>query len=533
MTVTSQELLTDNLFTALAKRVWHVYVKEPKDFQTEPPELPTREVLAKSIVDGELDQAFAEYDRRIAAIHEVRQLQTDAQLVKLQIGTLDYFVARELFNKELDELSDEQKSVMKDLHRKIVAGGLDAAHEIWVDARESSSDLKHPLSPLIEGWFKRPKSLVLTLERIGIVPTPFKGSRYVGYLPTPPSERQELGLVSGSEPLFFPAPTSTFIPTSIIETWTSTGDGERKGDGGAPLDLRLAMEILSDVPPEHRRAAEPFRIDMTLGNLVDRLYYRQEGQRSSFNPKRHTPAILAALQALDYYRIPIVLPGYEKSTKWRAFNVVGEPSADLGSPVVIFLILPPGSAGGAAINRVALRNYGAKSAPKYRAALGFAYLWDTYGTHPFSGRPIQATRPRVARNVEGHPVGIDGQVLLTGKGKPVGSAFNDPRLLFLNDAGRCVVGQTLPESRRLAARERNPSVDKYPVLAPYDLLVAFYPQKAHALQGADRRLHLHRSRKYLHQMADDRYCVIETATDAVGEPGYRVLPTEWNSFVVS
>ena len=123
MTVTSQELLTDNLFAALAKQVWQVYVKEPKDFQTEPPELPTREVLAKSIVDGELDQAFAEYDRRIAAIHDVRQLQTDAQLVKLQIGTFDSFVARELFDKDLDELSDEQRSMMKDLHRSIVAGG--------------------------------------------------------------------------------------------------------------------------------------------------------------------------------------------------------------------------------------------------------------------------------------------------------------------------------------------------------------------------------------------------------------------------
>ena len=81
-----------------------------------------------------------------------------------------------------------------------------------------------------------------------------------------------------------------------------------------------------------------------------------------------------------------------------------------------------------------------------------------------------ATRPVVARSREGLVLGKDGSPLLDRGGRPV-VGFSDDRMVFLDVRGKVVQGGTFAERRALAARERNPPVDRYLLLYKKDLLM--------------------------------------------------------------
>ena len=161
------------------------------------------------------------------------------------------------------------------------------------------------------------------------------------------------------------------------------------------------------------------------------------------------------LWEVDQIRIQTTLPGYKAPGLWRPVGVTLMPRAHLDSPIIFDIELPPGSVGGAMVDRSAMRYFGVKSAPQYAASIGLPYYWNKFGTHRNGTRPIQATRPRILRNREGLALGDGGEVLLDQRGLPV-AGFNDERLVFLDKSGKPVQGRTLAQRRKLAARRAQP-----------------------------------------------------------------------------
>ena len=110
------------------------------------------------------------------------------------------------------------------------------------------------------------------------------------------------------------------------------------------------------------------------------------------------------------------------------------------------------------------------------------------------------------------------------------AGFNDDRLVFLDASKRPVQGRALAERRGLAARERNPYANRYPVLLNQDILMLCYPADAAELTGNLRYQRLARAKQAIQAMEEVGYCIIEPAEGQFGERGYRILPTDWSSF---
>ena len=215
--------------------------------------------------------------------------------------------------------------------------------------------------------------------RAGILPASLKGARAVEYVPE--CHGQELPLGSTQLPLLpnFEVPVDTVIPTNVIETYRTAGGEVTAQDQRAPIAMRLFFEVFTELIHDERRNPGRKDIQMTLRDLRDQLYMRQEGKRQYFNPKRDIGKIINGLEILDRMRWLVTPPGSEVPTRWRPIGVTSMPIAHLDSLVELHIKLPPGSSGGALIDRYAMRRYGARSAPQYHAVLGLAYFWDKFG----------------------------------------------------------------------------------------------------------------------------------------------------------
>jgi len=69
---------------------------------------------------------------------------------------------------------------------------------------------------------------------------------------------------------------------------------------------------------------------------------------------------------------------------------------------------------GARIGIKPLREYGAQSAPKFRAWVRLAYFWDAAKIRN-GGKCIYTTAPEVLRNSEGYLVDAKREIILTGE----------------------------------------------------------------------------------------------------------------------
>ena len=508
--------LPEKVFKELAEATWrHIYKKQGM------PDMPTRSELEEALRNGELDDGIPEYLKRgQLALHltapspDMPIVNVGASLTPVSLPGLGMF---QTVDKGPEEIA-----------RIFIAATLNAQHDLWCEAKKVRQNLKHPIAPFIEEWFKRPLQIEPLGKRSGVIPASLKGARALGYLPGLAPEDAPLG--NQEQEAMLPglvATEGTIVPTAIVQTWARGGGTELTRGRGAPLSKRIYYEVLTELSSDARHIPGRKRIVLTLRDLRDWLYPREGGKRHNFRPQRDIAKIRNALWEVDQMRIQVTPPGDKVPTNWRVIGVPAFPEAHLDSRVVFDIELPPGSSGGALIDRYAMRRYGLVSAPQHSASLGLAYYWDKYGT--YNGRRILATRPRIARSAEGHAVGTNGYVLLDQRQRPV-TSFSDERSVFLDDAGNPVQGRTLAERRKLAHRERNPATTRYPVLLPSDLLMLCYPESAAEVTGNLRFKRFERAKNALEHMEDDGYCVIEQAVGEMGEPGYRIMPTAWADF---
>ena len=516
--------LTEEVFHELAAATW----RHLQGADTDLPKMPTRSDLESALKNGDLDDAIPEFNERSGAA--LAATASDPDMPVINVGK----PYTPLVVPGLDMMNIMDKTPAE-IVRFFVAASFDAQHDLWCEAKEVNQKLKHPIAPFIESWFNLPVQVEPMGKRAGILPAGLRGARALGYLPGLAPEEAPLGNQEQEAVLpGFAAAEGTIVPTAIVQTWARGGGTELTRGRGAPLSKRIFYEVLTELSLDARRLKGRVRLDLTLRDLRDWLYPRDEGKRHNFRPQRNITQIRDALWEVDQMRIKVLPPGDKVPTNWRVIGVRAFPEAHLDSRVVFDIELPPGSSGGALIDRYAMRRYGLVSAPQHSASLGLAYYWDRYGT--YNGRRILATRPRVARNEKGNALGVDGQVILDQRQKPV-AGFSDERMVFLNGGARPVQARTLTERRKLAARERNPATDRYPVLLADDLLMLCYPESAATLNvnmsRKSRNLRfkrLERTKEALEQMEHDGYCVIESAEGELGEAGHRIMPTVWADF---
>ena len=444
--------LTEELFRELAAATWRQRIRQRDD--EDMPDLPGLASIRVAIMEGELDEGLPEFHEHFSAVEKVcgpdNLASADEAYIRMEGGNELYVVAHGSKIRLDSDLIDRTDNVL-------IAYGLEDCHKAWAKAMEEEPDLKHPIAPLIEQWFRRPLRIEQSRKRVGILPISMESAGALGYLPGFAPEEAPLGNQAGMGMLPGFAPVdSTIIPGALVQTWAAGGGKMVNRGRGAPVPLRIWFGLLTSLPYEARRVPGRKRLEMTLRDLRDLIYYKQEGRRHHFNPKRDIARMRGDLWEVDQIRIRTMLPGYKAPGLWRPVGVTLMPEAHLDSPIVFDIELPPGSVGGAMIDRSAMRYFGVKSAPQYAASIGLPYYWNKFGTHRNGTRPIQATRPRALRNGEGMALGDDGEVLLDQRGLPV-TGFNDERLVFLDWAGRAVQGRTHGERRRLAARERNPT----------------------------------------------------------------------------
>ena len=519
--------MTEDLFREFAEATWRLRIKQSDN--EEMPELPDIDALRVAIIEGDLDEGMPEFNERVAIVEDACDAAeiagTDDVHIRMDGRNNLYVVAHGEKTQLPWYLIDRTEKV-------IIAYGLEDRHRAWAAADERAPGIKHPIAPLIEQWFKLPLRIAQSRKRAGILPLSMESAGALGYLPgfapddAPLGDQEGLGL--GMLPGFAPI-EGTIIPSGMVQTWAAGGGKMVNRGRGAPVPLRIWFGLLTSLPQEARRSPKRRRIRMTLRDLRDLIYFKPEGGRHHFNPKRDIARMRRDLWEMDQIRIRTVLPGYKAAGLWRPIGVTLMPAADLESPVVFDVELPPGSEGGAMIDRSAMRYFGVKSAPQYAASIGLPYYWDKYGTRRNGTKPIQATRPRILRNKEGLALGADGEVLLDRRGQPV-AGFNDVRMVFLDEAGKQVQGSTVGDRRELASRERNPYADRYPVLTDQDLLTLCFPEDAGELTGNLRFQRLHRAKQALQAMEDVGYCIIEPAEGEFGERAYRILPTNWSDF---
>lgn len=272
---------------------------------------------------------------------------------------------------------------------------------------------------------------------------------------------------------------------------------------GAPLALRLFVEAVLTVPRDQRSGVT--RIALTLRDWRDWLW-----ANGGVSLAKAWPRLKRALVLVHNARIP--WHDADVGGLWSAVRVVNVPrgAVCLDDHLVFDVELPPGSDRGPWVNRPRLRLWGMHSAPAYRAMLGLATLWNTYGTTRVKRRGrmvttrIRATRPTVRRDDAGQVLDARGQVLTGRGGYPVRSNWDS----------RAV---------RTGTRERNPAADRYPVLSDDDLIRLCYAAvlpEAHK-RGEQRK----RSRAVLDTLEAARDVVIERdAGGAGGCRGWRILP---------
>ena len=517
------ELDIGTVIRELSEETWKVRVRKGEDESM--PLMPTMDDLRDAMVEGELDSSLNEFEERLGAVKKavrgVGVVGPEVQVVTDQFGLA--VIADGVRTKLGDGFEDRASEI-------IVAFSLASYHDMWRAALKRDSSVKHPLVPLITGWFVRPEAIRPSRSRAGVIPSTMASARGQVYMPglapaeAPLGEQGRIALLPS-----FMGGSRSVIPTNPIKTWRAGGGTAKRRGRGAPLALRTFFELLTMPSYEDRRSGGRREVRLTLGQYRDIHYSRMSNGRSSYRQHVDLDKIRDALWEVDQMRVETVIDGYKVATLWRPIGISALPKADLDSPIVAHIQLPPGSARGAMVDKSALRYFGRKSSLQYVAALGLAYYWDHYGTHRKSKRPIMATRPLIARSSEGLALGTDSVPLLDGRGKPI-TGFSDSRLVFLDVGGKVVEGGTVAERRSFAARERNPSVERYPLLYRQDLIMLCYPESADDLTATVLRSQLYRSRKALDRMESLGYCVIEETEGELGEEAYRILPVSWGDF---
>ena len=380
---------------------------------------------------------------------------------------------------------------------------------IWRFIVEHRPDRKHPIAPLIKAVLiakvepqRRKKSGLMPHNIKDSFPTgQTQGELFdVGSFPQAPREIQ--GVLPG-----FEFPGSELVPALPLVAYDAAG-GKTKSGRGAPIDQRLFVNLLIEYPKHERFGVA--RLSTTFQDILDWLY-----------PNGTTDA--------KKVLIPRLQTGFKNLHnlwfEWerRAWNIIAVDALPMmhtkrEDPLTFTIRMPEGmnTGGGASIGLTALRTYGAQSAPKFRAWVRLAYLWDAAKIRN-GGSRIYATIPEVLRNNDSYLVDAKGEVILTGN-------------LYKTKHGWKSRQGNLPQTPwyhplaiKTGRQIHNPQADKVPILDDADMVKLFYDHDKR--KGEAFRKALHDARRHAEGMVGDGHIAIEhdAIDQRTSKKGWRIL----------
>ena len=282
------------------------------------------------------------------------------------------------------------------------------AHLVWQEAAKTVPELKHPLAPLISAWHTRPTEVQAVRDangnlrsdtiapRIAMRESGAKTDRL--YLPPAHIDLDGQGGQT-TLPGFGEGNTTTRIPVLPVELYDlGVNAGVRRGgNGGAPIPARMLVKLAAAPSTSVRHGERFVTYNITLRDLRDALYPPEylDGRPRQLRPVSYMwPRVREAIRIVNQEaRIPILNPetGYGYYHHLLRINE-NFGRIDLDMPISVVLDIPPEVEGGVQLP-ARLDQWGAESAPAYRALIGLAFLWHEPGrTHaPKGGKWLRKT----------------------------------------------------------------------------------------------------------------------------------------------
>lgn len=341
----------------------------------------------------------------------------------------------------------------------------------------------HPITPLVKAWLDTPPFVNPEKRSRRILPKELRDSKCAQQGELFPIGRiHENNLLQQLLPLpAFNSP-SVIVPVLPLDFYEYTGGKTESPGRGAPLGLRLWIYTIAALPLARRNQGRT-KMQTTLRDLRDWTY------PNGWERKRHLPAITQGLREMHNYRVT-----WERR-EWILVSVLALPTAStqLEDPLPLAVEFPPGTRGvGPLIDMTILSILGIESAPKFRAYLRLAYIWDE-AKKKNNGNRIYATRPKVKRNDRNQPVDSRDNIIPGGN-------WNHPRAVWRGEM------------------EKNPAADRVPPLDETDMIRLFFDDKP--VSNAARWKRLERARQAAEEMQDDGYIAIQNE-----KQGWRLLET--------
>ena len=283
------------------------------------------------------------------------------------------------------------------------------AHMVWEEVSKERSDIKHPLAPLISAWQSGPTEVQPVRDangnlradtiapRIAMRET---GNAKIDRLYLAPAH---LGADRDGSQVALPGFTDNrpeiripVLPVNLYDLGVEAGE-RRGGRGEAPIPARMLVKLAAAPSAFVRHGKRFVTYQITLRDLRDALYppeYLDGRQRRQRSVGEIWPRIREALRIINQEaRIPILDPksGYGHYHHLLRINE-NFGRIDLDMPVHVVLDIPPEVEGGVQLP-TRLDQWGAESAPAYRALIGLSFLWHEPGrAHaPKGGRWLRKT----------------------------------------------------------------------------------------------------------------------------------------------
>lgn len=235
----------------------------------------------------------------------------------------------------------------------------------------------HPLAPLINAWQHRVRPVQAELRPDRIFPsrlalvraTDRRSSTLFSARPLEHEQRNQLPL-KGMEP----ERSFAALPLALYEA----GGGPTNTSQSAALPFRLWIESILALPYGQRQPGQPVLIEISLSELIKRLYPGMPGQTSRRKPRttEWRPRLEAAVEVLDTMWLDY--PG-----RRRRVVIVSQIPETVEHDVRIVVDLPDGAKDGPVLPHD-LGRWGLKSAVAYRGLINLSFAWYEPGrtSHP-------------------------------------------------------------------------------------------------------------------------------------------------------
>ena len=321
----------------------------------------------------------------------LEKLPTFRQLDDLITTTAWGFEAREEFFQRWKLVEHATETTFE------VGSFAELAHLAWDEASDNTPRLKHPLAPLIAAWQSGP----LEVQAVRDIDGNLRGDTIA-----PRIAMRDSGNAKADRLYLTPAHIATdtegtmialpgfedgrhtrripALPVNLYDLGVTAGEA-RGGRGAAPIAARMLVKLAAAPSTSVRHGERFVAYKITLRDLRSALYpseYLDGRRRQPPKVSRMWPRIRAAIQVINQdARIPLLdAQGYGR---YHHLLRISENFGriDLDMPIHVVLDIPPEVEGGVQLPG-RLDQWGAESAPAYRALLGLSFLWHEPGrTH--------------------------------------------------------------------------------------------------------------------------------------------------------